>query len=154
MQTNPLQKIKILPPFYFLFALAIGWVLELYYPLDLFRAVWIYYTGLGMIVFSFGLAIWSAMEFKRANTSIDVRQNTTSMVTSGPYRFSRNPLYLSVLLLTVGLSLSLNLGWVIGALILIVPLFHYKVIKQEETYLLQLFEDEYRRYKKTVRSWI
>ena len=71
-------------------------------------------------------------------------QPTIAIVAAGPFRFSRNPLYLSLTVLGAGVALLVNSGW--GLLLL--------VIAREERYLEGKFDDEYSAYRERVRRWI
>jgi protein-S-isoprenylcysteine O-methyltransferase Ste14 len=98
--------------------------------------------------------LWAAVWMWRARTNINPLLPTTSLVTSGPYRFSRNPLSVSLVVLYIGMSLRLDTLW---PLLLFVPLlivFHYGVIQREERYLERKFGDTYRNYCVAVRRWI
>ena len=76
------------------------------------------------------------------------------MITIGPYRFSRNPIYLSFTLLQLGLGLWANSAWLVGALIPTLVLMSYGVIAREERYMAQKFGGEYLRFTAAVRRWI
>ena len=83
-----------------------------------------------------------------------VHQGTSALITDGPYRFSRNPSYVSLTLLYVGLGIILNNAW---ALLLVIPVLlvmHFGVVLREERHLEAVFGDEYVRYKSTVRRWL
>ena len=89
-----------------------------------------------------------------AGTNVNPGRPTTAIVTSGPFRFSRNPLYLSLTLLYFGLILAFN-TW--RGIILLVPLLiimHFGVVLREERYLEQKFGDEYRDYKARVARYV
>jgi len=103
-----------------------------------------------------GLTIggWAFANMLRARTNINPFKPTTALVTSGPYRFSRNPIYLATTLLYIGAALSFR---IITALV-IVPfaliLLEFGVIRREERYLERKFGDQYRDYRSHVRRWI
>ena len=79
---------------------------------------------------------------------------TTSIVTSGPYQYSRNPLYLGLTLFFVGLTLTMNTWWGILALIPLVVVMHNAVIVREEQYLEEKFGEIYRQYRSKVRRYL
>jgi protein-S-isoprenylcysteine O-methyltransferase Ste14 len=90
----------------------------------------------------------------RAQTAIDPAKPTTAIVSDGVFRLSRNPLYLSLTLLYIGISLLFSAVW---ALLLLLPLLiivQIGVIQREESYLERKFGDKYLRYKAQVRRWI
>jgi protein-S-isoprenylcysteine O-methyltransferase Ste14 len=92
--------------------------------------------------------------FHRARTSVLPFRPTTAIVTSGPYRFSRNPIYLGMALVYLGLPLLLGYAWPYLFFPPAVFLIMRLVIVREERYLEGKFGDEYRRYRDSVRRWI
>jgi protein-S-isoprenylcysteine O-methyltransferase Ste14 len=90
----------------------------------------------------------------KANTAIDVRDTTTTIVSKGIYAFSRNPIYLSMTILYIGVSFLFNSLSVLLMLIPILIVMHFGVILREEKYLENKFGDDYLSYKKRVRRWI
>lgn len=101
------------------------------------------------------IGLSGAWALRRAGTTISVDRPTTAIVASGPYRYSRNPLYVALTLLYLGLgAAALNTLW---ALVLLPPLLvviQRGVIEREERYLERKFGEEYRRYKRRVRRWL
>ena len=92
--------------------------------------------------------------FRRAGTTFDVRKSASALITEGPYRFSRNPSYVSLTLLYLGIGILLNNGWI---LILVAPVFLVMdlwVVRREERHLEATFGEEFLRYKATVRRWL
>ena len=91
------------------------------------------------------------LQFHRAGTTFDPRKATTALITGGPYRFSRNPSYVSLSLLYVGVGIAADSIWILGLFIPTLAVMHYGVICREERYLENKFGEEYLRYKRTVR---
>ena len=79
---------------------------------------------------------------------------TKAMISTGPYGFSRNPMYLCLTLLLVGIAFLVNTVWPVALLPALLIFIHYGVIRREESYLERLFGDEYRRYRARVRRWL
>ncbi len=77
-----------------------------------------------------------------------------TVVTDGAFRYSRNPTYLSLTLLYVGVALVLNSLWVLMMVVPAVAVTHWGVVLREERYLESKFGEEYRRYTQRVRRWI
>lgn len=100
------------------------------------------------------LFLLSYREFRAAGTSVRGSKRSTAIVQSGPYGFSRNPIYLSFMLLMLGLSVWLNDLWLVVTLIPAVGLIAGIVIPREERFLEHNFHDEYLRYRATVRRWL
>ncbi|MBI4266216.1 MAG: isoprenylcysteine carboxylmethyltransferase family protein [Acidobacteria bacterium] len=100
------------------------------------------------------LMAWSVRRFWSSGTSIIPVRPATALVTEGPYRFSRNPMYLGLLLLYAAVALWFGFVW---SLLLVPPLvwvIRRAVIEREEQYLEREFGDGYRRYRASVRRWI
>jgi protein-S-isoprenylcysteine O-methyltransferase Ste14 len=91
---------------------------------------------------------------KHAGTHIDPYKPTMALVVDGPFRFTRNPLYLSLTLLYSGTAFLLNLLWAILLLPIALVIMQFGVICREERYLEKKFGQEYLRYKARVRRWI
>ena len=86
--------------------------------------------------------------------AITARGSTTAIVRTGPYRFSRNPIYLAFSLLQLGIAVWLNSWWLVATLAAAIALVHYVVIPREEQYLEARFGADYRDYKAAVRRWM
>ncbi len=100
------------------------------------------------------LLVWSAVTMRQAHTPIDPREPVARMVTGGPFRRSRNPIYISLTLLYVGITVLGNTLWPLLFLPAVVRVMQRGVIEREERYLERTFGDEYRRYKSRVRRWL
>lgn len=101
-----------------------------------------------------GMNVLAVYEFKRTRQNPSPRTPTPELVMRGPYRISRNPMYLGLGLFQIGLGLLLNNLWVS---LLTFPAWiavQYIAIIPEEAYLEQRFGDQYRQYRATVRRWI
>ncbi|AWI58576.1 methyltransferase family protein [Sinorhizobium fredii] len=143
------------PPIAWVLAGAVGFLLDGVFPLPFLPSA-MPATWLGAILFLAGLAllIWAATTFRRAGTHIQTVQPTTTIVEEGPYRYSRNPIYVGMLLGLIGLALGFDSLWL---LIMLVPFYfviRYGVIAREEAYLERKFGDVYRAYKARVRRWL
>jgi protein-S-isoprenylcysteine O-methyltransferase Ste14 len=110
----------------------------------------------GAILAAIGLAInvsaWIA--FHRVRTPVMPTRPTTAIATTGPYRFTRNPLYLSLAIIHLGAALLLGYLWPLLFLPLAVALISRLVIAREEAYLEGKFGAEYTRYRDSVRRWL
>jgi len=117
-------------------------------------AAWLKYIGIGLCVFGFAIAIWCALLYRKARTSILPHTADSNMIDTGPFGMSRNPIYLSMLIVFVGICLALNAP---AALLFIPPTYlalRYYVIAREEAYLTRRFGDDYTSYQSRVRRWI
>lgn len=88
-----------------------------------------------------------------AETNINPFKPTTSIVRTGPFRFTRNPLYLAMTLIYLGLTLLANTWWCFPLLVPVLLLIHFGVVKREERYLERKFGDSYREYQSRVRRY-
>jgi protein-S-isoprenylcysteine O-methyltransferase Ste14 len=100
------------------------------------------------------LFLLSYREFRRAGTSVRGSERTSTIVRTGPYRFSRNPIYLAFILLVLGLSVWLNNPWLLVTLVPAVGIIAAVVIPREERFLERNFPDQYSSYRAVVRRWL
>jgi protein-S-isoprenylcysteine O-methyltransferase Ste14 len=110
--------------------------------------------GVALVVVAIALFSYSAAKFRAAGTPIPARQPTTAIVGTGPYRFSRNPIYLAFSLFQLGIAIWVNSVWLLATLVGAVALVHFIVLPREEQYLERRFGAEYVRYKTSVRRWL
>jgi protein-S-isoprenylcysteine O-methyltransferase Ste14 len=100
------------------------------------------------------LGAWSIGLFRRAHTGFLPIRPATTLVIAGPYRVTRNPMYLALACLYVGLALWFDVFWALVLLPWVVVAIQHYVIVREEEYLESKFGDEYRQYKARVRRWL
>jgi protein-S-isoprenylcysteine O-methyltransferase Ste14 len=153
-ETRDVAGVIAPPPFIYGGALLAGLLLQRLVPLRLLpgkagRIVGMVLIGSGLLV---GVPAFRAMH--RAGTEVDPREETTALVTSGPFRYTRNPLYLTQTLIYAGLAAFANALWPILFLPGVLVAITKGVIEREERYLERKFGDEYRQYKVRVRRWI
>jgi protein-S-isoprenylcysteine O-methyltransferase Ste14 len=142
------------PPLVFLGALIAGMLLNWFIPLRSFSSECFRLTG-GLLGLAGTLAgIWGVYTLRRAGTSVRPGQPVTALVTDGPYRFSRNPLYVALTVIYLGIVLSSGLVWLLVTLIPVLTLVHWRIVRREEVYLEARFGDVYRAYRVRVRRWI
>jgi protein-S-isoprenylcysteine O-methyltransferase Ste14 len=99
------------------------------------------------------MAIWGRRTLQAAGTNVNPALPATAIVDSGPFRFSRNPLYLALTLVYVGLTLAFNTWWGIVVLVPLLIIMHRGVVLREERYLEQKFGETYRQYRAKVRRY-
>jgi protein-S-isoprenylcysteine O-methyltransferase Ste14 len=142
------------PPLIYAGIFLLGYLTHRTYPFPLLPVEVALFIGWLLIGLS-GLLVTSGMwAMKRAGTHIDPYKPTTALVVNGPFRFTRNPLYLSLTLLYTGTALLLNLLWAVLFLPIALAIMQFGVITREERYLEKKFGQEYLRYKASVRRWI
>lgn len=142
------------PPFYMGIGIALMFLLTLFAPgSPLMGPPW---NGLGLIVMilGVGLAGWSAKLFAKANTSTKSDQPVNALVTSGPYRFSRNPMYIGMVISLCGLAMVMSVmtPWIVPPLLII--LLDRLFVQREEKQLREKFGRTYTDYCAQVRRWI
>jgi protein-S-isoprenylcysteine O-methyltransferase Ste14 len=127
-----------------------------HYLIPVMTVIYQPYSYLGIVVMLFGLALlsWAAMLFRKAGTKFQLHGGGSVLVTSGPFQFSRNPMYLGMLIWLIGLAILL------GSLITFVfPLIffllaNFIVIPLEERDMERIFETRFIEYKRRVRRWL
>jgi protein-S-isoprenylcysteine O-methyltransferase Ste14 len=144
------------PPLLMFALLGAGLLMHLVLPLGLACKGLATRALLSLIPFNLSgiLALWASMVLRRRQTPVNPKKPTTAIVTDGPYRFTRNPLYLSLLLLYAGFTVLLCSLWPLLIFPLLFAVFHYGLVLREEAYLEKKFGPRYLDYKKRVRRWI
>jgi protein-S-isoprenylcysteine O-methyltransferase Ste14 len=142
------------PPLIFAGALGAGLLLNRIRPTPFLPGAFSRALGWPLVVAGLLLGLWGFREMRRAGTNVDPREPTTAIVEAGPYRFTRNPLYVGMTLVYSGISARANALPALALLPAVLHVVHYKVIKREERYLEGKFGEEYLRYKGRVRRWI
>jgi protein-S-isoprenylcysteine O-methyltransferase Ste14 len=140
-------------------ALAIGtiagfglnWLFPLPFVPSSLPRVWI-----GLVLFLAGilLAAWSVRTFGKARTNVLTSQSASAIVTTGPYGFSRNPIYVGMFLGLIGFAIAFNTLWFAVVLVAMVFVIRFGVIAREEIYLENKFGARYLDYKARVRRWL
>ncbi len=90
----------------------------------------------------------------RAGSNVPTSQPTMTIVDSGPYRLTRNPIYVGMMLGLIGLAIALNSLWLLLTLVPFALVIRYGVVTREEAYLERKFGDVYRRYRARIRRWL
>ena len=100
------------------------------------------------------LAVSAFRALRHYRTTINSYGTPAVLITSGPFRYSRHPLYLSLVLLLLGLAAASNTAWLVAAAAMLFLLLHYGVVKPEETFLRSRFGAAYEQYCSQVRRWV
>ena len=143
--------VRIFPPAIQIAAIALGFLLQWALPLPMFG---MRIPGSLLLVIALGLIVWTAVLMSRAGTTPNPTRPTTALLIDGPFRFTRNPMYLANELIVIGVGLAANAPWVILMAIPAALLTRRLVIDKEERYLATKFGAEYLDYKSRVRRWI
>lgn len=146
--------VRIPPPLLYVAGFLGGVGLELAVPIGALPLALALLSGL------IGFGSWLALDgpamilFRRAGTSMVPMRPTTVLVTSGPYRVTRNPMYVGMAALYLGLALALGVIWALALLPVVLLAVDRLVIVREERYLDTKFGEAYRDYKSRVRRWL
>jgi len=147
-------KLKIVPPIYFILSLAVMAVLDRTVPLYSFASFPALIFGAAVALLGFALLTSSASLFRKAGTAINPFEDSTQLVTSGPYRFTRNPMYLGMIAMLTGSCFMLGSLSPVFILLLFVAIIRELFIKPEERKLHATFGAAYDDYCWKVRRWI
>lgn len=142
------------PPLVYLASIVVGALLQFAVPLPFLPGALDVALGAPFVVIAIALFAYSVAKFRAAGTPVPARKPTTAIVRAGPYRFSRNPIYLAFSLFQLGIAIWVNSLWLLATLVGAVALIHFIVIPKEEQYLEQRFGAEYLDYKASVRRWL
>jgi protein-S-isoprenylcysteine O-methyltransferase Ste14 len=111
-------------------------------------------VGIFLVVVAIAIFVPAVRIFIAHGTSQNPYRPTQAIVTTGVYRFSRNPIYIAFLLIVLAFGLFANSYWFLVAAAVFAFVMHFGVVKREEKYLLEKFGDSYREYCRRVRPWI
>jgi len=145
------------PPLLFVAALGLAWWLDRRIEFEIDGAgVGGFQLVLGIVAIAggLGLAYWGIGTFALAHTPILPVKPARLLVLTGPYRFTRNPMYLGLTAAYFGASLVSNMAWALVLLPLVLGLLSWLVIEREERHLLSTFGASYEQYRQRVRRWI
>jgi protein-S-isoprenylcysteine O-methyltransferase Ste14 len=143
------------PPLLYVVPLGVGALLQRLVPVAILPRSVGTVAG-GWLLFALGIALFAAalLNFHRARTSLIPIKPTTAIVETGPYRFTRNPMYVSMTLIYLGVTLWIDSIWPLVFLPIVLFTVQRAVIAREERYLEAKFGEAYRGYKGRVRRWI
>lgn len=145
----------IRPPFVYLGTICLGLLVHyLFWPVQLLPASIHMPVGIIVALFAVALFVFAVRTFRKSDTPVPGNRPTSTIVHTGPYRFSRNPVYLAFTFLQAGLAICVNSLAVLLTLLPALALMALVVIPREERYLEARFPSEYLPYKRTVRRWL
>jgi len=146
--------VLVLPPLLYGVALAAGFLLQWIAGRPILPSSVRYWVGGVVLASGVVLALWGRRVMERAGTNVNPTLPTTALVATGPFRFSRNPLYVALTLIYIGLALLTNALWVLVLIVPVLFVMHYGVVRREERYLDAKFGDAYRAYCSRVRRYL
>jgi protein-S-isoprenylcysteine O-methyltransferase Ste14 len=153
--SQPESGIRIIPPFVFLAAYLIAWFDHWLLPIGFGLSLWLRLI-LGVVLIAAPLAIVPSLfaAFRRADSEYDVRKIPKGLVTEGLFRYSRNPGYVAMIMLSFGVAVIFDNVWVLVLLVPAIVIIRQEVILKEEAILEREFGGEYLAYRRRVRRWI
>jgi len=146
--------VRFSPPLIFVILIFAGGLAGYYWPVGMGVPASFQIVGFALIVFGVAIAFMVNSVFKRADTAIEPWKPTTNIVTTGVYRWSRNPIYTGFCLVNMGIGISANNFWIFVSFIPGAILVYIIAIAKEESYLEGKFGEEYLAYKAKVRRWL
>lgn len=150
---SPAINKYIHPPVVAMFYIIVSIMLGVFIPLvDL--STMIRNVGFGFVVVGFLFGFAAFIEFRKAKTTILPHGSVSNIISSGIFRFTRNPIYLGFLFMVIGFPLNYGSIWGIIAAPFFVTTMNRLVIEKEEAYLEKKFKEEYTNFKSRVRRWL
>lgn len=158
MSTKPLKAAfeRIPPAVYFFVCLISGWGLGFAWPVSLgLKTVFAQLAFGGLLcIAAISIGVWTIHHFRRKRTSLEPFSTPTELLTSGPFRLSRNPLYVALTLTLIALGVILDSAWVLASAPILVFALNHFIIPVEEAQLRKIFGGQYTAYSDRVRRWI
>ena len=154
---NPFRLLMYVPvPWVFVLTYLVGAAVQTMHPSTVARDTARSSEMVGAALFALGAVIagWALVIFRKARTTTVPGRASVKLVTWGPYRFSRNPMYVGLTCAYLGEAALLKQIWPVLLLPLIIAYLNWTVIPVEETRLQEVFLDEYERYRASVRRWL
>lgn len=147
-------RVALPPPILYAVAIGLGLWLERPLPWPLPGGALRFWSGALLIVLAVALFGLCVRELRRHQTTINPHRAASNLVESGPFRFSRNPIYVSLTALQVGVGLLASSTWVLLMLIWVLPVMQRLIIAREEEHLHWRFGAQYADYCERVRRWL
>ena len=139
---------------YFIILLVLSVLLNFIFPVLAFLSPPFTYFGFLIIGFGLVLILWSRSLFLKNATTLQPSEEPTSLVTYGPFRISRNPIYLGMASILLGVAVLSGTLLTFAFPVIFVMLIEFSIIPGEERMLEKIIGEPYREYKKSVRRWI
>ena len=146
--------VRLHPPVIFAISILAGIGLNNLWPFEIWPELQGKLFGACILVLAMVIALWSLYEFYRAGTDVRPDKPDSALITGGPYRYTRNPLYIVLSLIQAAVAFWLNTLWILLLLPASVVVITQYAIAREERYLEKLFGQAYLDYKARVRRWL
>jgi protein-S-isoprenylcysteine O-methyltransferase Ste14 len=154
-ETKDNANVLIHPPIAWAIAFLIGLGLNWLHPLPFVPASiphgWV---GGAVIALGVALGLWAVVTFRKAGTRPEPHKPTTAIVDGGPFRFTRNPIYMGMFIGQLGLAIAFDSLWILAMLVPFFLVIRSGVVAREEAYLERKFGEVYLDYKSRTRRWI
>lgn len=146
--------VKFPPPLMLLAMLLVGGILNRFFPAPFVNETFRWPLGILFLIVGLGIILYSAKLFQKAQTKIEPWKTTSNIIQTGVYKYSRNPIYLSFVVIGLGVAFVANSLWIAISMIPLMWILNIFVIQKEEKYLATKFGSEYLDYKSRVRRWL
>ncbi len=146
--------VRVPPPLLLLAVILAGYGFQQLWALEFTTGFGGWVAGWALIGVGVAVLVAGWVQFFGAKTNIQPHKPSSHLIQSGLYRFSRNPIYVSGLLLQLGIGLLMNNLWIVLLVLVSKLVFDRFVIAREEAYLERAFGEEYRGYQRRVRRWL
>jgi protein-S-isoprenylcysteine O-methyltransferase Ste14 len=143
------------PPVMYIGALLLGVAIHVLSPIAIFPATHAHeILGGFLLALSGAFARWAFLTMRRLGTTANPKKPSEALATGGPFRISRNPIYVAMTGLYIGLAFLVNSAWLFILLAPLLMFMQWGVILREERYLSGKFGNEYAAYSSRVRRWL
>jgi protein-S-isoprenylcysteine O-methyltransferase Ste14 len=142
------------PPVLLVLFIGLGFVLRAFLPFGLERTPVSQLVGFVFIACALGLDAWASITFSKAKTTILPHRGTETLVTDGPFQYSRNPIYVGNLMILAGVGLLAGSVWHVALVPLLALAIAHMAIRREEAHLEAKFPTQWAAYSSRVRRWL
>jgi protein-S-isoprenylcysteine O-methyltransferase Ste14 len=143
------------PPVALALCVFAGWLADRVWPAPFLPPGYPRWLDSGIVIALGGaVALWAVVQFRQAQTSVRPDRPTSAILSTGPYRYSRNPIYFGMFLVVAGLAVASDNLWQLAALAVLYVVLRWGVVAREEAYLTRKFGSDYLDYARRVRRWI
>jgi protein-S-isoprenylcysteine O-methyltransferase Ste14 len=118
------------------------------------RGAWQSRLGWSLVALGFGVMAWGLVTLVRHRTTFHPDREASCLVAAGPFRYSRNPIYVGMTAVYTGAALLANTVWALVLLPFVLIIVRTRVVGREERYLARMFGDDYSQYCRRVRRWL
>ncbi|WP_169738246.1 methyltransferase family protein [Maridesulfovibrio frigidus] len=145
-----------MPPSVFLSCLAISIFLELLFPWPIIVGNELTLFIIGIIILAMGITfmMWGHGRFRSLGVNVPTNMPVSRLVTDGAHKYSRNPMYIGLISIILGLGVAVDSVWILISVLPMTLYISYYVIPKEEAYLVRTFGEDYKKYRNNVRKWL